>query len=530
MPILIAFLSNEAIMDMTGRYQLPLLMPSQAQKHVTHNEALTLLDALVHPAIKTFTDTAPPPGVEIDDAYYVGPSATGDWFGQSGTLAIFTDMGWRFAAVRKGMTAMDLATDQAVVFDGSDWHPLGDHLTISNLPLLGINTAADSANRLSVRSNAALFNALDASSGGTGDVRLAINKETAADTGSYLFQTGFSGRAELGLAGDDDFHVKVSPDGSNWNEAITINRTSGLVTLSANSVGNSALADVPNGSFKGRVSAGSGDPQDLTGSQATALLDPFTAAAKGLAPASGGGTANFLRADGAWAAPSGASAEPYSNFSRFYAWHDCIAAVNSPDWTVTVSGTGAAHSPVDFADANSIGALRLVLGTVATNRGSIGSPTFTVFQLGQGIAKWASRIRLNTVSDPTNSWVLRSGFIDSATAESVDGVFFRYAHGVAGGNFQAVTRSNNVETVADTGVTAAINTTYKLEIEINAAGTNAEFRINGIVVATANTNIPAANGRELGYGLFVLRSAGTASVNAYDVDYLMADLAFAATR
>jgi hypothetical protein len=57
--------------------------------------------------------------------------------------------------------------------------------------------------------------------------------------------------------------------------------------------------------FKGRTTAGSGDPEDLTGTQATVLLDVFTSALKGLAPASGGGTTNFLRADGTWAAPAG---------------------------------------------------------------------------------------------------------------------------------------------------------------------------------------------------------------------------------
>jgi hypothetical protein len=39
----------------------------------------------------------------------------------------------------------------------------------------------------------------------------------------------------------------------------------------------------------------------------TALLDVFTATLDGLAPASGGGVVNFLRADGAWAEPAGGS-------------------------------------------------------------------------------------------------------------------------------------------------------------------------------------------------------------------------------
>ena len=68
---------------------------------------------------------------------------------------------------------------------------------------------------------------------------------------------------------------------------------------------NAKAADMATGTIKGRSTAGTGDPEDLTGTQATALLDAFTSGAQGLAPASGGGTTNFLRADGSWAAPGG---------------------------------------------------------------------------------------------------------------------------------------------------------------------------------------------------------------------------------
>lgn len=57
----------------------------------------------------------------------------------------------------------------------------------------------------------------------------------------------------------------------------------------------------------GRVTAGFGAAEELTGTQSTALLDTFTSALKGLAPPSGGGTGNYLRADGAWASPPGAA-------------------------------------------------------------------------------------------------------------------------------------------------------------------------------------------------------------------------------
>lgn len=64
---------------------------------------------------------------------------------------------------------------------------------------------------------------------------------------------------------------------------------------------------VNNNRFLGRVSGAGGDIEELTGTQATTLLDNFTSTLKGLAPLSGGGTTNFLRADGTWAAPPGAS-------------------------------------------------------------------------------------------------------------------------------------------------------------------------------------------------------------------------------
>jgi hypothetical protein len=63
------------------------------------------------------------------------------------------------------------------------------------------------------------------------------------------------------------------------------------------------LQNIATARILGRVTAGSGDIEELTGTQATTLLDTFTSSLKGLAPASGGGTTNFLRADGTWAAP-----------------------------------------------------------------------------------------------------------------------------------------------------------------------------------------------------------------------------------
>jgi hypothetical protein len=87
----------------------------------------------------------------------------------------------------------------------------------------------------------------------------------------------------------------------------TLTNCTGLPTagLVDDAVTNAKLANMANATIKGRTTAGTGDPEDLTATQTTALLNVFTTALKGLAPASGGGTTNFLRADGTWAAPAG---------------------------------------------------------------------------------------------------------------------------------------------------------------------------------------------------------------------------------
>jgi hypothetical protein len=93
----------------------------------------------------------------------------------------------------------------------------------SNLPGVGIGTALDPNNALSVYGASALFN-------GT-TFNFTLNKSAAANTASVLFQDGFSGRAQVGLCGDDNFHFKVSPDGATWNDAININASTGQPTF-----------------------------------------------------------------------------------------------------------------------------------------------------------------------------------------------------------------------------------------------------------------------------------------------------------
>ena len=110
--------------EATHRHGLPLLQAGQAQKEVTHNEALVMLDLLAQPAVEDAL-ASPPAGPQPGQAWIVGPGASGDWAGQDGALALWTTGGWRFAPARAGMLAWQRAAGVFVWFDGTEWRADG---------------------------------------------------------------------------------------------------------------------------------------------------------------------------------------------------------------------------------------------------------------------------------------------------------------------------------------------------------------------------------------------------------------------
>jgi len=216
----------------TARLNLPLIAPEQAQKHITHNEAITALDALVQLVVEARDLTAPPAEPVAGQSFIIGAAASGAWTGRDGELASWTGAGWRYATPAEGWRLWDRASAGIFVFQGGKWTALLATLgALQNLPLLGVNTSADANNRLAVRANAVLLTGLESGAGGSGDIRLVLNRETGTDTATFVFQSGFSGRAEIGLAGNDDFAFKVSPDGSAFFTGMTIDKDNGFVTF-----------------------------------------------------------------------------------------------------------------------------------------------------------------------------------------------------------------------------------------------------------------------------------------------------------
>lgn len=108
------------------------------------------------------------------------------------------------------------------------------------------------------------------------------------------------------LFGDGTWGTYAYSDGDKGD--VTISASGTVITLNDDAVTLNHLPEIAQFRVLGRVLAGTGDISALTGSDITPFLDLFSSSAQGLAPSSGGGTVNFLRADGTWTPPgSGAT-------------------------------------------------------------------------------------------------------------------------------------------------------------------------------------------------------------------------------
>lgn len=238
-------------MATTAHLALTLVEQSQSQKEVTVNEAFKRIDALLNTGVIDKDLSAPPGSPANGDLYIVGSSATGEWAGKEKQIAYY-DQTWKFIQPRAGITLWVADEDALYRYNGTNWNPvigntLGGLTDVditspaqydilqhdgtqfvntsqpSNINRLGINATADAANRLAVKSAAILFDHNGS------DSQVKVNKSASGSKASHLFQSNLSGRAEFGLIGNDDFTLKVSSDGTTFNESFVVDRTTGNI-------------------------------------------------------------------------------------------------------------------------------------------------------------------------------------------------------------------------------------------------------------------------------------------------------------
>lgn len=188
---------------------------------------------------------------------------------------------------------------------------------------------------------------------------------------------------------------------------------------------------------------------------------------------------------------------------------------NKLNFTSSVAGTGASISQNNLIfDTSVFGNLQLLTGTTTTGRAALfRSLNSHYFNGVQHSIEW--KVALDSLSvflgDRFVSYI---GFGDNNGAgDMVDGVYFRYDESVSP-NWLAVTSSNNLREISDTGIAVVAGVIYnKFKIEVNSLGTVANFFINGTLVATNNLNIPNSPTRACGPLIKIEKQAGNVSRN-----------------
>ncbi|MBK5265123.1 MAG: DUF2793 domain-containing protein [Alphaproteobacteria bacterium] len=134
--------------DATPRFAFPYLYSGQAQKEITHNEVLILVDMLIHAQAQSAVVSDPPATPGSGDGWIVGGSPTGEWGGHSGELACWTGGGWRFIAPRAGLRVAVLDEGLDYFYNGSGWVQSAvrpDGFYVSNIQVVGEQQAAIAA-------------------------------------------------------------------------------------------------------------------------------------------------------------------------------------------------------------------------------------------------------------------------------------------------------------------------------------------------------------------------------------------------
>lgn len=164
------------------------------------------------------------------------------------------------------------------------------------------------------------------------------------------------------------------------------------------------------------------------------------------------------------------------------------------------------------------GVLQLTTSTSTAGGAALSNTTYQL-TIGFGFQYTLSfRSALETLSDGTNTYTIRIGFLDNHAGVPVDGAYFRYTHGTNSGKWQAVTVSNSAETAEDTGITADITTFHIFKIVANSAASQIDFYIDGVKTNDITTNIINSASRLTGQVATIEKTAG-ATARALYVDY-----------
>ncbi len=196
--------------DTTSNLTLPFLLAAQAQKHVTLNESLLRLDALVQASVESATTTAQPASPADGQCYILPTGKSGtDWAGMGiGQIAYYRDGVWEALSPREGWRVYVRDSNVLRVFDGSAWQPLNAATADQWTTARTLTLSGDLTGAVSIDGSAAVgLSASLAASGVTAGTycKLTVDAKGRATAGAALASgdvTGALGYTPVNKAGD----------------------------------------------------------------------------------------------------------------------------------------------------------------------------------------------------------------------------------------------------------------------------------------------------------------------------------------
>ncbi len=280
-------------MSNTSNLQLPYLAVGQAQKHVTLNQSLRRLDAIIQLGVVSDTIAVQPSSPTDGDIHIVPSGKSGaSWAAYANwSLAYYRDGAWEQITPREGWIAYVRDADRVMIYSGAAWEDISARLHVSATDrLLGrASSGAGAAEEITcTAAGRALIDDADArrqcATLGTWRV-LAAYAVPASHTGSTSETTLATVSVPAGAMGANGvLHVTTTWSYTNSANTKTNRLRFGGTSFLANAVTTTATVRIENqihnvnseGAQKGWVSNGAAFGTG-SGSSITASIDTTTA-------------------------------------------------------------------------------------------------------------------------------------------------------------------------------------------------------------------------------------------------------------
>lgn len=230
-------------------------------------------------------------------------------------------------------------------------------------------------------------------------------------------------------------------------------------------------------------------------------------------------SSTFWRGDGTWASAGGGQSMFANNYSHEF--YDFVTNSSTPYGVWNRYSSGGSGGYLNSVDGTSPGIYSInstALGRSVLNTGAmvaLGSAEVTI--------EW--RVYIPNLPTATEDALFFVGFYDddytTAFASVTDIIGFKMDYTNTSLKWYLITRNDGAETTADTGVTVAANTWYRLTLTVNSSSTSAAFQINGSTATGSplTSNIPSGTSDGVLYAAYLEKTIGTSNSKTMYMDY-----------